>query len=122
MASVCWAGRHEIVTDRKPDEGGTDAGCTSGELLLLAIGSCATGSLRNFLDKRGLPSAPLGVEVSFAPLARAGERDSILIVVNLPDGVPDERIADIKAAALSGGVSSRVRLGSAMDVEVTRGR
>ncbi len=43
------AGRHTVVTDRKVAEGGTDAGCTSGELLLLAMASCATGSIRNAL-------------------------------------------------------------------------
>src|SRR5674476_1433039 len=29
------AGRHTVVTDRRAAEGGTDAGCTSGDLLLL---------------------------------------------------------------------------------------
>jgi len=119
---LCRAGRHEIVTDRKPDEGGTDSGCTSGELLLLAIGSCATGSLRNFLDQAGLPSAPLEVEVAFVASPRPGERDAIRILARLADGIPDGRIADVKAAALSGGVASRVRLGSAIEVEVARGR
>ncbi len=53
----CNAGPHEVVTDRKPEDGGTDAGCTSGELLLMAIGSCATGSVRTYLEfqERAVP-------------------------------------------------------------------
>ncbi len=116
------AGRHGIVTDRKLDEGGADTGCTSGELLLLAIGSCATGAVRNFLDWCGLPSSPLAVEVSFAPPRREGDRDSIAIVVRLPDGIPNDRLADIKSAAVSGGVVSRMRLGSTVDVAVIHER
>jgi uncharacterized OsmC-like protein len=66
------AGPHEIVSDRKREDGGTDTGCTSGELLLLAIGSCAAGSVRNFLEQQDLPSSPLAVDVSFEPPDVAG--------------------------------------------------
>ncbi len=34
------ARRHVVITDRPVQDGGGDLGCTSGELLRLAIGSC----------------------------------------------------------------------------------
>ncbi len=106
------AGRHELVTDRKADEGGSDAGCTSGELLLVAIGSCATGSVRNFLQESGLPSDGLEVDVDFEPSAEAGERDTIAVVIGLPAGILARKSDAIVAAARAGGVVSRMLLGS----------
>ncbi len=47
-----------VVTDRPLDEGGTDVGFTSGEMLLLAIGSCASsGGLRRHFAEKAYPAA-----------------------------------------------------------------
>ena len=111
------AGRHKVVTDRKTSDGGADAGCTSGELLLLAMASCATGSIRNALAARKLDNNDIRVEVDLAPPKTAGARDGILITVFLPPPVLAAGTAPIVAAATAGGVVSRIRLGS--DVEVS---
>jgi uncharacterized OsmC-like protein len=110
------AGHHAIVTDRKPDEGGSDVGCTSGELLLLAIGSCATGQLRKFLWATDLPTDGLEVDVNFEPSPIVGDRDSVAIDIHLPMKVLDGRCEDIMTAAQSGRVVSRLRLGSRLVV------
>jgi len=114
---LCTAGRHSFFTDRKVEDGGADSGCTSGELLLLAIGSCATGSLRTFLHGRGLGSDGLAVEVSLQPSPTGRDRDMILIEVALPGTRSCDRAA-LEAAAISGGVVSRVALGSEIAVRV----
>ena len=110
------AGRHKVVTDRKNSDGGADAGCTSGELLLLAMASCATGSIRNSLTARKLDNNDIRVEVDLAPPKTAGARDGILITVFLPPPVLAAGIAPIVAAATAGGVVSRIRLGSEIEV------
>jgi organic hydroperoxide reductase OsmC/OhrA len=110
------AGRHTVVTDRKTTDGGTDAGCTSGELLLVAMASCATGSVRNDLRKRQCAADDIRVDAELTPPKVAGERDGILITVYLPQPVLAAGIEPIVAAAKAGGVVSRIRLGS--DVEV----
>lgn len=113
---LCTARNRAVITDRPLDGGGTDLGFTSGELLLLAMGSCATGSLRNYFEKQGLPCDDLGVEVFFEPVA--GESDRIVIQVS---AAPELLAADgdaVKAAAKAGRVVSRVALGSAIDVRL----
>ena len=112
---LCTARNRALVTDRPLESGGTDLGCTSGELLLLAIGSCATGGLRNFFETRGLPSQDMVTEVFFEP-ADVGERDRIVIEVCLSDELLQAGAESIKAAVLSGRVVSRVKLGSVIDV------
>jgi hypothetical protein len=106
------AGRHSVVTDRKVADGGTDAGCTSGELLLLAMASCATGSIRNALTGINLGPDDIRVEVNLVPPETPGARDGILITVYLPQPVLTAGLDPIVTAAVSGGVVSRIKLGS----------
>ena len=116
----CRIGQHVIITDRKTVDGGTDAGCTSGELLLVSIGSCAAGSTRGCLQERGLPSDDLAVEVGLKPAASAGSRDIIVIEVFVSADIPKHDMLLIENAALSGGVVSRLALGSEIEVLVHR--
>ena len=113
---------HAVVTDRTLEEGGTDIGCTSGELLLLAIGSCSMGGLRRLFEERGVPCQNLSVDVFFEPQQDLRQRDHIVISINVdhdPIGVDTETI---KAAATSGGVTSRMTLGSEVDVRIANAR
>jgi hypothetical protein len=110
------AGRHTVVTDRKLADGGSDSGCTSGELLLLAMASCATGSLRNALATHALTVDDIRVDVELTPPKDPAARDGILITVFLPERVLAAGTAPVVAAATSGGVVSRLKLGS--DIEV----
>jgi uncharacterized OsmC-like protein len=114
------ARQHRVVTDRPLGDGGSDAGCTSTELLLLAIGSCVTGRLRNTLEGAGLPAMPLAVEVGLEPSATGQKRERIAVDVLLPAGLDDAGLALAEREALSGGVSSRLALGSEMVVRCRR--
>lgn len=106
------AGRHSVVTDRKVADGGTDAGCTSGELLLLAMASCATGSIRNALASYKLGVDDIRVEVNLTPPKTPGARDGISISVYLAQAVLTAGLDPIVTVAVSGGVVSRIALGS----------
>lgn len=107
---------HSLVSDRPVNEGGSDTGFTSGELLLLAIGSCCTGSLRGYLEAQGRTVRELEVEVRFEPGGEGAIRDRIVITLKLDPrdyrGDPER----IKAAATSGGVASRLLATSDVDV------
>lgn len=106
-----------VVTDRPLDEGGTDAGFTSGEMLLLAIGSCASGSLRRYFSEQGTPCRSLSVDVCFDTPVAPGRRDRI--VINLVvDNQLCANIERIRNAALSGGVTSRIAAGSDLDIRI----
>lgn len=106
---------HAVVADRPVDEGGTDTGFTSGELLLLALGACCTGSLRAWLEAQGKTVRHLEVNVAFEPVDGAA-RDRIVVTLKLDPRdykMDPERLRD---AALSGGVGSRLKESS--DIEV----
>lgn len=106
-----------VVTDRPLDEGGTDTGFTSGEMLLLAIGSCASGNLRRHFTEQGTPCRSLSVDVRFDAPVVPGRRDRIVIDLTLDDSLCADREC-IKAVALSGGVTSRIVAGSDVDIRI----
>jgi hypothetical protein len=110
------ARNRSLVADRPLESGGTDLGFTSGELLLLAVGSCSTGAVRNFLEGRGIPCPDIGSEVYFE--AGAGARDRIVIELALSPAALAPGAEAIKAAAVSGRVTSRVKLGSEIEVRI----
>jgi uncharacterized OsmC-like protein len=110
---------HEIVTDRTLDDGGSDRGCTSGELLLLAIGSCGMGGLRRLCEERGWPCDGLGIEVFFETHDDPRQRDRIVIALDLDPAAPGVDPDAIRHAVISGGVNSRMTLGSEIEVRIT---
>ncbi len=116
------ARHHAVVTDRTVEEGGTDIGCTSGELLLLAIGSCSMGGLRRLFEARGVSCQNLSVDVFFEPHEDPRQRDRIVIAINADHDPAGIDAATLKAAATSGGVTSRMTLGSDVDVRIARVR
>lgn len=115
----CTAGQHVVVTDRKPADGGKDAGCTSGELLLMAVGSCATGSLRTHLESRGLPARDLSVRVSLEASPTARERDMIVIALSLPASLSPDEAKAARQAVICGGVVSRLLIDSEIEIRAS---
>ena len=59
--SVGWSGKHSLVIDRGPDDGGQGVGFDGGQLLLLSLGACYANDVFREADKRGL--TVLGVRV-----------------------------------------------------------
>lgn len=107
---------HSVVTDRPLDQGGTDVGFTSGEMLLLAIASCATGSVRNYLESHGAPCHGIKTEVFYE--AVTGARDRIVISMRLPRDRLAAGVESLRTAALCGKVTGRVKLGSEIQVRL----
>lgn len=112
----CASRNHAVLTDRPVDEGGTDRGPTSGELLMMAIGSCAAGSLRRHLAERagGMDFSVAVTLLDGAP----GVPRPIRIALTLPAGMAPRDIEAARAAALTGGVVSRIAQGSKIEVVV----
>lgn len=109
---------HRVHTDRPRESGGCDRGFTSGELLLVAIGSCVVGNLNNFLTARGEATAGLTATVSFDVPTDGETFGRILVEARIPGLARPERRAELAGVALSGRVTRRVRAGSEIVVDV----
>lgn len=111
--------RHRaVVMDRKVEHGGTDVGFTSGELFLLAIGSCAMGSVRSFFEARAVRCVGMAASVFFEP-AGPEAADRVAIELSLPSSLAELDANGLAEAAVSGGVTGRIRSGTEIAVRVT---
>lgn len=112
------ARHHAVLTDRTREKGGSDIGCTSGELLLLAIASCAAGGLRNHIEAQGHTPEALRVTAFFEAPPDPGARDRIVLSIAL--GTLADRVDPdaIRTAAVSGGVTSRIHADCGLEVRI----
>lgn len=78
------AGPHLLAADEPREHGGTDAGPSPYDLLLAALGTCTTMTLRLYAERKGWPLERAGVALrhnkvhaTTAPSARRGRAGSI---------------------------------------------
>ncbi|MBI3434241.1 MAG: hypothetical protein HY056_04065 [Proteobacteria bacterium] len=112
---LATARSHAVVTDRTLAEGGDDLGFTSGEMLLLAIGSCALSSANEYLLGLGYDALVSRARVLADPPTADGGFGDITVLLDL--GEHDSRIDKdaLLAAAGSGRVTRRVASGSRVE-------
>jgi putative redox protein len=59
-------GRHSLQGDESVDVGGSDAGASPHELLLAALGTCASITVRMYAERKQWPLDGVRVELSYA--------------------------------------------------------
>lgn len=104
---------HSVLTDRPGQGGGGDAGCTSGELLLLAIGSCVVGNVARRANERGIAVFRLHADVRIDDMPYDGgpgdgDYAPVEVAVEIAADLRDGDLEALRAAAGSGRVTGRV--------------
>lgn len=109
---------HIVLSDRLAAEGGNELGCTSGELMLLAVGSCVAGNLNLFAIQQGVDIGDLSadVQVEDAPDDGFG---AITVDVQINGEIHEETLEALRQAAGSGRVTSRLRQNSEIRIVVS---
>src|SRR5215203_5233420 len=64
LQTVVMANGHALVADEPVSVGGTDAGPTPYNYLLVALGSCTAMTLRMYADRKGWPLGSVTVRLS----------------------------------------------------------
>ena len=88
---------HHVVCDQPPDNGGSDAGMTPPEYLLVSLGTCAGFYAAQYLKARNLSAEGLQVKVSAEKAAHPARVGSFRIEVIAP-GVGAEHEAGLMRA------------------------
>src|SRR5216683_461553 len=76
---------HRVVCDQPPENGGSDAGMTPPEFLLVSLGTCAAYHAAQYLRTRGLNTEKLTVRVSAEKATHPARLASFVIDVEIPD-------------------------------------
>lgn len=107
---------HHVVTDRPIGSGGLNKGCTSGELLLLAVGSCVAGNVARRAAELALPLQDLKVDVAVAESGDHLAYQPIEAVVEIRGDLSGNALAELREAAGSGRVTGRLRQGTEVHI------
>lgn len=110
---------HVVVSDRSPADGGGDLGFTSGELMLLAVGSCVVGNLNHYAEGRGTELRDLSAAVRVEETPDGGY-GAITVDVQIGDDVSEEMLTALGGAASSGRVTGRMRQNSEVRISINR--
>jgi putative redox protein len=95
-ATTIDMGRHRLIADEPPSNGGADAGPDPYELLLASLGACTAITLRMYADRKQWPLTALTVELHFVRNDKGDERiDRILRPAGDLDDEQRARLADI---------------------------
>ena len=82
---------HRVVCDQPPENGGSDAGMTPSEFLLVSLGTCAAFYAAQYLRTRGLNTKELTIRVSAEKATQPARLASFVIDVELHDLDPKHR-------------------------------
>jgi putative redox protein len=76
---------HKVICDQPTENGGSDAGMTPPEFLLVSLGTCAAYYAAQYLRTRGLKTNQLTVRVSAEKASQPARLASCVIDVEMPD-------------------------------------
>src|SRR5438309_2365263 len=110
--NVMRARRHEVRADESQHEGGTDTGANPTELLLCALGSCTSITLRMYAQRKGWELGEIKVELEFV---KEGDSHRIGREITFSARLTEEQRARIAEIAEKTPVTKVIKQGSPIE-------
>jgi len=83
-------GKHQIITDEPIEDGGQDKGLNPFELILAALATCTTATLKMYADRKGWEISKINISLS---MFEKTESQSIKTEIAIEANISDEQIA-----------------------------
>jgi putative redox protein len=90
---------HMLTVDQPLADGGEDTAPTPTELLVASLASCVAFYARRYLARHHLPTAGLIVTADYTLEPRPARVTDIRVDIQVPDGIPAERLDALLAVA-----------------------
>ena len=108
---------HEVTSDMSEKDGGRDAGPSPAELLAGSLGACIGMMVQSYCQRHGY-DGDVGVSLTME-LADAPKRiGGIVIDLELPDGVPEDRKEAIRRVAERCPIHETLRSPPGLDIDI----
>lgn len=88
---------HRVISDQPQDNGGTDAGMTPPEFLLVSLGTCAGFYAAQYLKTRSLPAEGLRIQVTADKATQPARLGRFQIEVTAPGMEPQHQAGILRA-------------------------
>jgi putative redox protein len=102
---------HQFFVDEPPEAGGQDSGPDPQELLAASLASCTAITMEMYAARKGWDVGHVEVDVEYCQAER-GAPTRFELVMRLPDDVPEEQVARLRA------ISERCPIHRALEGEV----
>lgn len=110
---------HEVTSDLSEKDGGRDAGPSPVELFAGSLGACIAVMVQGYCERHGYTDGDVGVSLTLE-LADAPKRVAGIVVdVELPQGVPEDKREVIKRMAQRCPIHETLRNPPRMDIDIT---
>ena len=90
---------HEALTDMSEQDGGRDAGMAPAEMLAGSLGACIAMMVQGYCDSHGYTDGDVAVSVTLELMDNPKRVGGFAVDVELPNGVPEEKVAVIRRVA-----------------------
>ena len=111
-------GRHHITCDMAPEEGGKGAGLTPVELFAGSLGACIAMAVQAYCDECSHSHGDVGVSIALELLPKPKRVGAVVVDVELPDGVPEDRRDAIRRVVEQCVIHETLRHPPEVDVEI----
>jgi uncharacterized OsmC-like protein len=91
--------QHRLQVDQPLADGGEDSAPTPTELFVSSLAACVGFYARRYLARHELPTEGLAVRTSFTMASRPARVGEMLLHIELPAGIPEEKRAALLAVA-----------------------
>jgi uncharacterized OsmC-like protein len=88
-----------VTVDQPLADGGEDTAPTPTELLIASLASCVAFYARRYLARHRLPTDGLSVTADYTMGTRPARVADVRVDIQVPDGVPTERLDALLAVA-----------------------
>jgi uncharacterized OsmC-like protein len=108
---------HEYMSDMSEKDGGGDAGPSPAELLASSLGACVGMMVQSYCRREGI-EGDVGVSLTLELASSPKRVGAIVVDVELPDGVPEEKLDAIRRMAEHCPVHQTLHNPPRVDIEI----
>lgn len=109
---------HELTSDMSVKDGGQDAGPSPVELLASSLGVCIAMMAQTYCDRHQYTDGDVGVSLTLELADNPKRVGGIVVDLELPDGIPDDRKVAIRRMVEKCPVHETLRNPPRVDIDI----